>query len=90
MNINELLKSGANIQIVVNVADLKEAFLEWANELKQPEEERFLSIDETCQMLKCDKSTLWRWRRDGLIRKRSIGGKVYYLQSDVKKMMEGY
>ena len=43
MNINEILRSGANVQLVINALDLKELFLEWqaeveANKVKEKEE----------------------------------------------------
>ena len=35
MSINEILKTGANVQLVINALDLREAFLQWNEEFKQ-------------------------------------------------------
>ena len=40
MNIIELLNNGANVQLVINALDLKEAFLQWNEETRQPDAER--------------------------------------------------
>ena len=34
MNISSILESGANVQLVINALDLKEAFLQWCEEAK--------------------------------------------------------
>ena len=45
MNINEILRSGANVQLVINALDLKEAFLQWNAEQK---EESFPILQQKC------------------------------------------
>lgn len=34
MSISEILKTGTNVQLVINALDLKEAFLQWNEEAK--------------------------------------------------------
>ena len=65
MNIPELIKSGANVQLVVTSADLKEMFLEWGEELLNSKaveaaDDEYLSLDETAKRLNVSKGTLWR------------------------------
>ena len=94
MSINELLKTGSNVQLVINALDLREAFLQWNEELKQAKpaetkEESYLSAKETADKLGVDVSTLWRWDKSGYLKKIKVGKKIIYRKSDVLKLMEG-
>lgn len=93
MNIIELLNNGANVQLVINALDLKEAFLKWNEEMRQPntetKEESYLTAKETADKLGVDVSTLWRWDKTGYLKKIKVGSKIRYRESDVLKLMEG-
>lgn len=93
MTINEILQTGANVQLVINALDLKEAFLQWNAEVKQSEpiqqEEVYLSAKEAAKKMGVDLTTLWRWDKSKYLRKIKIGNKVRYRESDVLKLMEG-
>lgn len=92
MNIQDILKNGANVQLVINALDLKEAFLQWNEELRQQqpqEEKQYLTAQETAERLNVDLSTLWRWDKTGYLKKVKLGNKPYYRVSDIKKLMEG-
>lgn len=93
MNIINFLETGANIQLVINALDLKEAFLQWNEEMRQSDTEvkaeLYLSAQETADKLGVDVSTLWRWDKLGYLKKIKVGNKVRYRESDVLKLMEG-
>lgn len=94
MNLKEIIDSGANISITISANDLREFFLEVVNEQMKVREaenkpERYLTTDETANMLGVDRSTLWRWNRDNYLNVIKVGGKVRYRFSDVTKLMEG-
>lgn len=93
MSINELLKNGANVQLVINALDLKEAFLRWNEEMRQAttvtKEESYLTAQETADKLGVNASTLWRWNENGYLKKIKVGRKIRYRESDVLKLMEG-
>lgn len=93
MSINEILKTGANVQLVINALDLKEAFLQWSEEMRIPDtetrEESYLTAQETADKLGVDVSTLWRWNKSGYLKKIKVGNKIRYRESDVLKLMEG-
>lgn len=93
MNINEILKTGESVQLVINALDLKEAFLEWSEEQNKnsiPEPSaNYLTAQETAKKLGVDISTLWRWSKSGYLKKVKIGKAVRYRESDVLKFMEG-
>ena len=101
MNVTEILKTGANVQLVINALDLRELFLEWQaeaqaqaqaaakQEAQQQTEETYLTAKECAERLSVDLTTLWRWDKTGYLRKVKIGKKIFYRGSDVAKLMEG-
>ena len=46
-------------------------------------EDAYLSIEEVCKLLKIHKSTLWRWRKQGLIPYMQYGRTVRFKLSDI-------
>ena len=93
MSIKEIITSGANVQLVINAIDLKEAFWQWNEEMRQPNTETraesYLSAQETADKLGVDVSTLWRWDKSGYLKKIKVGNKIRYRESEVIKLMEG-
>lgn len=81
------------MQLVINALELKEAFLQWDEEKRQPDPEikpeKYLTAQETADKLGVDVSTLWRWDKSGYLRKIKVGNKNRYRESDVLKLMEG-
>ena len=55
----------------------------------QKQEEPTYTPAEFAKRHRVDKSTLWRWNRDGLLKKTVIGGKIFYKDSDLKIRKEG-
>ena len=52
--------------------------------------ERFLSRKNTAKMLEVGFPTLWRWDKEGILRKIKVGGrKVYYHYDDVLNLLRG-
>lgn len=83
MNINEISRNG-NMQLVLNIADLKEIFLEWFSESKQApvtEDESFLTAKELCNKYRVSKTTLWRnidkgiWPKPIKVGRRALYGR---------------
>ena len=93
MNVQELMNTTANVQIVINALDLKEVFLQWNDELKQnaqpKQEEKYLTTAETAKRLNVDVSTLWRWNKQNYIVPIKLGRKTLYKESDILKILEG-
>ena len=81
------------MQLVINALELKEVFLKWAEDMRQPntapKAESYLSAQETADKLGVDVSTLWRWDKSGYLKKIKVGNKIRYRESDVLKLMEG-
>lgn len=97
MNVNEIIKTSASVQLVVNALDLRELFLEWQAEVqaaakqaaRRQAEETYLTAKECAERLSVDLSTLWRWNKTGYLRKVKIGKKIFYRNSDIERLMEG-
>jgi len=44
---------------------------------------KILSQDQVSEMLGVSKQTLRKWNRKGILTYRQLGGRVYYLESDI-------
>lgn len=82
-----------NIQFVqVTPDELKEAIIEGVKtqlkdlkeyfEPKEPNE--YLTRQEVSKMLSIDLSTVYNWTKKGILEARQIGGRVFYLRSDIE------
>lgn len=94
MNIVEMIKEHPNIQLSVGATELKEFAREIISEFiaeYQPakEEDVLLTPEQTATKIQTTKVTLWRWAKQGYLSPVRVGGKVFYKESDIKKLMEG-
>lgn len=74
---------------------LKRAVFQAIGELREtdlpkpkPEPEKLYTTAEACELLRCSRPTLHRWKRDGLIPFVRIGTNIRYKESDLKKLIE--
>ena len=56
-----------------------------SKELESKEE--YMSIDDVCSVLKIHRSTLWRWRKYGLIPFMQYGGTIRFKASDINSFI---
>lgn len=94
MNIESLIESEANVQIVVTIYDLKEFALAVASEVMaakeaEKKEEEYLTPDDVADMVGVSKNTLWRWEKEKYLIPFKVGRKSRYKLSDVKSILEG-
>ena len=93
MNYLELLHSGANVSITVNLKDLHDLLKEVSGtsniEIKTEESEEFLSRKNTLTLLNIDSSTLWNWEKTGYIISHPFGGRKRYKKSDIELIQTG-
>ena len=79
--------------IVVSAGDLEEVFrtilLEVIREKEESEKEVNLSKKAVRERLGVDDSTLWRWDKVGYLKAYHRGRKVFYHESDVKRLEAG-
>lgn len=91
MKISEIVNQNVPLQVVVNVADLKELFLDWKEESelnRKKETETLLTPDEVASKYRIFKVTLWRWAKDGLLKPVKMGRKSFYRQSDIERVFD--
>ena len=91
MKISEIVNQNVPLQVVVNVADLKELFLDWKEESelnRKKETETLLTPDEVASKYRISKVALWRWAKDGLLKPVKMGRKSFYRQSDIERVFD--
>ena len=77
--------------------DIKKIVNDIINELKKSEQppveadekpEKLYTTAEACEILRCSKPTLHRWKKAGIIPFVRLGVNIRYKESDLKKLLE--
>lgn len=69
------------------VAPLYAEIAELKAESKKRSIDHLYDIDETKKRLKCDKSTLYRWRKKGVLKAHAIESRVYFKESSIQEAL---
>ena len=93
MILHELLSN--NVSVSVNANQLIEFFdyytdkkcKELEKEIKEKNEERYLTPNEVCERLSVTRSTLWRYAKENYLSPIRVGGKVRYASADIRKIL---
>ena len=83
MNIDNLLKTGHPIQLVINATDLKEAFLAWE---QNHSKEDWLPTSEVVNKYSITKRTLKNYEKRGLLNPVRRGVEMHYRLSELSKV----
>ena len=95
VSIQNLLLSSENMILQLKKEDLKEfanQILLGAKSIAMLEAEaaatsdQLLTIDEAAKLLSVSKMTLYRWDKNGYLKKMEIGGKRRYRKSDIERL----
>lgn len=95
VSIQNLLLSPENMVLQLKKEDLKEfanQILLGAKSIAMLEAEaaatsdQLLTIDEAAKLLSVSKMTLYRWDKNGYLKKMEIGGKRRYRKSDIERL----
>ena len=93
MNVQNLLNSGANVSITLQLEDLRQVVKDAVGSLKTPTKEpptkEFLTRKEVLEALKIDSSTLWSWERARYVSSFSVGGRKRYRFEDIEAIRTG-
>lgn len=54
-----------------------------SNSTKKEEENEFISIEETCKLLRLNKTSVWKHTKNGKLKSYGIGNRVLYKRSEV-------
>lgn len=96
MNLYDLLKENQALNVTINAGQLVEAIdycvqktrKELEQQITDANTETYPSPEQVSKILGVDKSTLWRWARQGYLVPISIGGKRRYKMSDINKLLK--
>lgn len=83
MNINSLLDSGHQVQLVITAADLKEAFMAWS---EQNSTEEWLPTSVVTSKYKVCKQTLKNYEKGNLLHPVRRGVEKHYRLSELSKI----
>ena len=56
-------------------------------ELEKRSIDHLHTVDEAVERLKCDESTLYRWREKGVLKAHAIGSRVYFKESSIQEAL---
>lgn len=96
-NIVALAKECPDISITLKAGELIEAIDYCVGKTRKELEqiitdsntETYPSVDQVAKILSVDRSTLWRWSKQGYLTPMEVGGKRRYRMSDVNKILNG-
>ena len=77
-----------SIQMTPEQFERIEKMLDLIAERTKPKEEKFLTIKQVAELLGVTEPTLWRWNKEGILKRVKVGNKVRYKESDVNKVLE--
>lgn len=91
MDIDKVFQGKDDALLIIRRNDLLEfanlyaerILIEKATPASQPEAEKPMTQPEAIQFLGKSRQTLIKWRRNGTIKGHSLGGRVYYLKSEL-------
>lgn len=89
----EDLRSGnSQTLMIVSQDDLERVVQNAIDKLLEQRENKpevYLTAEETAKRLQVDRSTLWRWNKEGYLVSAKVGSKVRYKLSDVERIQKG-
>ena len=96
VNLIELSKHYPDMTINIKIGDLIEANKKLIEDvrsslekqIREENEEKYLSADEVCKLINVSKPTLWRWEKIKYLIPIRVGGKVRYKLSEVEKTIQ--
>lgn len=96
VNLIELSKHYPDMTINIKIGDLIEANKKLIEDvrsslekqIREENEEKYLSANEVCKLINVSKPTLWRWEKIEYLIPIRVGGKVRYKLSDVEKTIQ--
>jgi excisionase family DNA binding protein len=95
-NLVDLSKLCPDITINIKIGDLMEANKKLIEDvrsalekqIREENEEKYLSPDEVCKLLNVSKPTLWRWEKIEYLIPIRVGKKVRYKLSEVENTIK--
>lgn len=57
------------------------------SELNNPQPKELLTIVETCELLGINRTTLWKWDKDGIVKSYGIEKRRYYKRTEIMEAL---
>jgi predicted DNA-binding transcriptional regulator AlpA len=90
MNLQELIKNNPDLNLTVNAGELMEFGQNIASRAVKTyierKDEKVYSRKEVIEKFGICEATLWRWSKLGLIESKKIGNRVFYPESEIKRL----
>jgi hypothetical protein len=90
MNLESLIKENPGINITVNAGELlafgQNIAAQTAKTVLEKHDEKVFTRNEVIEKFKICPATLWRWDKLGLIVSKKIGNRIYYPESEIKRL----
>ncbi len=89
------LEGGVDVNVTAKLGDLRE-FAEYlidmgrqerTAELEALNSERLLTRQEVMDLFHVGETTLWNWNKDGKLVQKKVGNNVFYLESEVQRVL---
>ena len=90
MSLQELIKNNPDISLTVKAFELAEFGQNIADRaiktFLQKHDEKVYTRNEVIEKFKICSATLWRWEKMNLIESKKIGNRVFYPESEIKRL----
>lgn len=90
MTIENLIKENPGINLTVNASDLLVFAQNIANQtaktILEKHDEKVYSRQQVIEKFGICSATLWRWEKLNLIESKKIGNRVFYPESEIKRL----
>ena len=92
MNLKQVITEHPGVNITVNATDLQEFGQNIADQtartILERKDEKIYSRDQIIEKFGICSATLWRWGKNGKLKGRRINGRLFYPESEIKRLIE--
>lgn len=92
MILDEFIKNNPKISLTVEAGELMEFGKQIADRAVksylQKHDEKIYSRQQVTEKFGICSTTLWRWDKMGLIESKKIGNRVFYSESEIKRLID--
>jgi excisionase family DNA binding protein len=74
-------------EIILEKLNNIEKAIEKLNLSAYNDSDTLLSANETCELLKIKRTSLWQWTKKGKLRSYGLGNRVYYKKEEILKSL---
>lgn len=90
MQLDEMIRSNPDINLTIQAGELAAFGQNIADQAVKTfienKDEKVYTRAEVLEKFKICPATLWRWEKISLIKGKKIGNRVYYLESEIKRL----